>query len=302
MTSVIEILFARRPCLNYVSPAACEAGFSGSGFGVPIIVLSPFGTIPSVGGLVVAGEFPGPFSLSWEITEGAVCYNVYQVVDGELILILECVPAPPPGGPGVELPPGSPEGGDTYVVTPITPEGEGPPGNPVTTPTAGDPGGPCVEIGSDTTCAYGSTGERYRIKNYNANLFDISDCGLSFTNCVNCEIFPDTNCVDPVPWTGTFPVKVNDGHFIDQEFEPDIPCGGCPWPPAHLLHGFCIAAFLVTGAAPNSTGCGWYIEIDAPFVAGVWTGVKSKGEGPEGIYIRNGGCCPGPACVEIEAY
>lgn len=144
MTSVMEILFARRPYLNYVSPAACEASFSGSGFGVPIIVLAPFGTIAPVGGLIIAGEFPGPFTLTWTPTPGALCYNIYQVVDGELVLIFECVPSPSPEGPGIQLPPGNPEGGDTYVVTPITPEGEGPPGNPVTTPTSGDPPGDCI--------------------------------------------------------------------------------------------------------------------------------------------------------------
>jgi len=143
VTSVMEILFARRPCINYVSPAICEGDVaSGSGFGVPIIVLEPFGTIPQVGGLVIAGEFPGPFFLDWTPVPGALCYNIYQVIDGELVLIFECVPQPPEG-PGHPLPPGSPGGGDTYVVTPITPEGEGPPGNPVTTPTGGDPG--CID-------------------------------------------------------------------------------------------------------------------------------------------------------------
>jgi len=304
MTSVMEILFARRPCINYVSPAVCEGDTSGSGFGAPIIVLEPFGVIPVVGGLVVAGEFPGPFFLDWEPVPGALCYNIYQVVNGELMLIFECV-LQPPGGPGGghPLPPGSPGGGDTYVVTPVTPEGEGEPGIPVTTPTSSDPPGDCEETGVDTTCAYGAVGEKYRIKNYSAGWFDISGCGLTWTDCVNCEVFPDTNCVDPVPWVGTFPVKVNDGHFIDQEFEPNIPCGGCPWPPAHLLHGFCISAQLIAvSGVPNSTGCGWAIEINAPIAGAVWTGVKTKGEGPTGKYIRNGGCTPGPECVEIEAY
>ena len=124
---------ARRLCINYVSPAICEGDTSGSGFGVPIIVLEPLGSIPQAGGLVVAGEFPGPFFLDWVPVPGALCYNIYQVVGEELVLIFECVPQ---GPGGIILPPGSPGGGDTYIVTPITPEGEGSASEPVTTPSS----------------------------------------------------------------------------------------------------------------------------------------------------------------------
>lgn len=303
MTSVIEVLFARRPEINYVSPPACEVIISA--FSGLLITLSTIGRIPAAGGLIIRGEWPGPFSLDWSTEQGegppVICYNIYQVVDGQLLLVAECV-NPPPGGGGVPLPPG----GGTFVVTPVTPEGEGPPSPPITTPGAPppdeNPPSDCTETGNDTTCAYGPTGNRYRINNYHAAWFDISECGLSFTNCINCEIFPDTNCVNPVPWVGSFPVKVNDGMFIDQEFEPNSPCGGCPWPPAHLLHGFCISAQLITSSAPNETGCGWAIVVNAPFVGNVWTGVKSKGEGPTGKYVRQSGCCPGPECVIVEAY
>lgn len=307
MNSVMEILFHRRPPLNYIAPSACEAILSGSS--IVSIVLPSFQRIKRVGGLTVLGVAPGPFSLNWETEPGAdppvICFNLYQVVDGVLTLVAECV-TPPPGGGGVPIPGGGTPGG-SYVVTPVTPEGEGEPSDPITLPTSGggggeNPPGECDETGDDTTCAYGATGEQYRIKGFNAGWFNIADCGLSWTTCTNCEIFPDFNCVEPQPWDGTFGTKVNDGQFIDQPFEPSMPCGGCPWPHSWLLHGFCISAQLATAAAPNSTGCGWHVTISAPFVGTVWSGIKSKGEGPVGKYVRIAGCCPGPECLEIEAY
>lgn len=150
MNSVMDILFARRPCINYVSPAICEGDItSGSGFGLPSIVLEPFGGFPPVVGMTIAGDFPGPFSLSWEASPGAICYNVYRMEDGELVLIFECVQAPGGGGGGgggggdpIILPPGgNPDGGDVIVVTIVTPDGEGPPSHTITTPTNPSGGG-----------------------------------------------------------------------------------------------------------------------------------------------------------------
>ena len=201
MNAIFDVLHARRPPINYVSPPVCEALASGSGaLGELLILLNPFGRIPAVGGLVVFGESPGPFSLTWNTTPGdgppIICYNIYQVVDGNLILVSECVTPPTDPDTGVPLPPGSPGGGDTYVVTPVTPEGEGPPSPPITTPVIPPvpPEDPCgTNEGEDTTCAYGAVGNRYRIKNYNSALFDISGCGLSFTTCRQCEVEPETN-------------------------------------------------------------------------------------------------------------
>jgi len=437
MNSIVEVLYARRPIINYVSPAACEPPIASTGIALLSIFLPAlFTKLTPMGKPRIFGTFPGPFFIDWETFPGAICYNIYQVVNGQLVLLYECVT----NGP-IVVPPGD------YVVTPVTPEGEGPPSPPngtgtpespeppapplggnfgpciggwslfstkitpnqvttwfgtntnfapgtykivveldsnfsgespclavqfpedytaewndgtnsalnpyntdftcyatvedmfAATPPPYDfqfvhtggkigvnpqgnnklkfslylqcggggeppdpPSGPCEETGDDTTCAYGPTGDRYRIVDYSEGLFDISLCGLSWTTCVNCESYPDTNCVDPIPWAGTFPVKVDDGYFIEQEFEPASPCGGCPWPPAHLLHGFCIGASLRTSGSFNSTGCGWAIHIFSYLGQDIWTGVKNKGEGPVGIYQRIAGCCPGPECMRIEAY
>lgn len=143
MISVTEVLFARRPEINYVSPPACEVIISA--FSGLLITLATIGKIPAPSGLIVIGEWPGPFFLNWGTAPGSgppvICYNIYQVVGEQLLLVAECV-NPPPGGGGVPLPPGSPGGGDTYVVTPVTPEGEGPPSLPITTPVQ-PPG--CIE-------------------------------------------------------------------------------------------------------------------------------------------------------------
>ncbi len=305
MNSELEILFSRRPSINYVSPAICEGDVSSTGS--PVIVLQPFPGIPKLTGVFIT-EVGGTFRLEWETTDGAVCYNIYEVIDGELVLVLECVP-----NSDVELPPG----GGEFVVTPITPDGEGPPSDPVSTdepvidPPIDPPSDCPTESGVPTTCDLtGPYDVRYRIKDYSASWFDITSCGLTDTICRNCQTQPDTNCVDAVPWTGTFPVREFNipGVFhgwIDQEYEYG-PFDMGPPPPAHQLHGFCIVCTLRSASVSSPTGCGWAVRIDGyyngSFTPLVWTGEKKVGETPAGRYYRTSGCCPGPECLEIEAY
>jgi hypothetical protein len=136
VNSVMEVLFPRRPPINYVAPAACEAILSGSSFGNLLVLLSPFGRLHGVRGLFVTGSGSGPFTLNWDNSTTAgdeppvICYNVYKLVGGILTLVAECVT----GGP-VDVP----DAGD-YTVTPVTPEGEGP-GVTVSTPTPPEGGG-----------------------------------------------------------------------------------------------------------------------------------------------------------------
>ena len=76
MKIVIDPLFLRRPKLNYVSPAVCEAIFSGTGS--PIIILSDISKLPGPTGLVFGGV--GGKRLTWNVYPGALCYNVYSAV------------------------------------------------------------------------------------------------------------------------------------------------------------------------------------------------------------------------------
>ncbi len=85
----LEVLYLRRPKIEYVSPPVCEGMFSGSGF--PIIVLEPFGQLDLVTGLVLGAEGNG-FRLSWNAYPGALCYNVYLLQDdGSYLLVAECI-------------------------------------------------------------------------------------------------------------------------------------------------------------------------------------------------------------------
>lgn len=126
MNTVWDILYLRRPVLNYVSPPVCEVIFSGSSN--PVIILSerPIGQVT---GLVLSGS--GIFQLRWNVFPGAICYNVYFIGgDNVAVILAQCIAEPvfnvPPGlGPG-EL-----------VVTPITLEGEGPISDPVDLPGGG---------------------------------------------------------------------------------------------------------------------------------------------------------------------
>jgi hypothetical protein len=73
---VIDPLFLRRPKINYISPAVCEAVFSGTGS--PIIILSDISKLPGPTGLVFSGV--GSRRFTWNRYPGALCYNVYTAV------------------------------------------------------------------------------------------------------------------------------------------------------------------------------------------------------------------------------
>lgn len=134
MRSTFEILFSRRPPLNYDCPPVCETAFSGSGS--PVIVLDPF-SVGRVSGLILSGM--GHRHLSWNSYPGAICYSVYQADNsdepfGSYHIIAECLPdnnfdLPPTGGP--------------FVVTAVTPDGETPPSTP---PIGGGDGANVVDV------------------------------------------------------------------------------------------------------------------------------------------------------------
>lgn len=128
MNSIFQVLYNRRPVLNYVAPPVCETLFSGTG--APVIVLDPIASLGPVTGLVLGGV--GGFQLSWNRYPGAICYSVYQADNadepfGTYHLIAECIP-----DATFTLPPGG-----TYRVTVITRDGESPPSAPVTTTGGG---------------------------------------------------------------------------------------------------------------------------------------------------------------------
>jgi hypothetical protein len=140
MSASLDVLFLRRPRIDYVSPPICENVFTGSGS--PVIVLEAFGGLDKITGVVIDGDFPNRI-VRWPEYPGAICYTIYEVGDdGELIIIAECVE-----GPEYPLPP---DVDGPIVVTPITPDGEGDPSDPVTPPPDGGGGGGCEEFCDET--------------------------------------------------------------------------------------------------------------------------------------------------------
>lgn len=135
-----ELLYLRRPKIDYISPPVCEVILSATGFPISISdALDPF-TPPVIFGAVVTGEggqgSGGPLTLSWDDVPGALCYTIYQAVDpfnpnGDFEILQECLPS----GGGEDCPPGKtcfslPEQG-CYKISVITAEGESPLSQPI---------------------------------------------------------------------------------------------------------------------------------------------------------------------------
>lgn len=135
MFEEVDVIKARRVPLIYVCPPFCEAEFSSTA--APTIILSPNRRRRGPTGLRLTND-GGVLTLSWDTVDGAICYNVYSVInfgepDQSYVLIAECITnthvivecATPPC---------------TFVVTVITPDGESEPSDPS---VDGGPGGSC---------------------------------------------------------------------------------------------------------------------------------------------------------------
>lgn len=129
----LEVLFARRPLLNYTSPAICEAVFSSTSF--PVLVLAATPVKAKISGLVLTfkGE-GGDFILNWNNYPGALCYSVYKLrntIDpfSDYVLVAECI-SDPTYDPSL-WPLDNPDELGCYVITAITAEGETEFGDPI---------------------------------------------------------------------------------------------------------------------------------------------------------------------------
>lgn len=77
MNVILDILFLRRPKIEYVSPPVCEAQFSSSS--EPIIILEDIARLHSPTGLRLGGT--SSRFLNWDTYPGQVCYSVYVQAD-----------------------------------------------------------------------------------------------------------------------------------------------------------------------------------------------------------------------------
>jgi len=123
MKTSLDVLFLRRPVLNYVSPPVCDVLFSSSSG--PVIVLDALGHLTGVSGIILDGT--GRFRLSWNSYPGALCYSIYEAVDpahpetSEYVLVAECIQDTfyDPGHSGC------------FRISAITPDGETPLSAPI---------------------------------------------------------------------------------------------------------------------------------------------------------------------------
>lgn len=121
MKSSLDVLFLRRPVLNYVSPPICDVLFSSSSG--PVIILNPLGHLSGVTGHIAGGS--GRWHLSWDNYPGALCYSVYRATDrehpdsSEYVVIAECINGGFDTGPGC------------YRISAITLDGETPLSEPL---------------------------------------------------------------------------------------------------------------------------------------------------------------------------
>lgn len=148
----IEVLHARRPTLNYVSPAICEAAFSGSSTSLVLDTSSGLGPITGLDVEYLADQ--GLFRVFWDPYPGALCYNVYRANNpnepgGAFTLLLSCHPTP------YFFTPDCPE---CFLVTAVTLLGETPFAGPVC--TVCPPGSGTIYFNTEQTvsCAEGETG------------------------------------------------------------------------------------------------------------------------------------------------
>jgi len=150
-----DILFLRRPALNYVSPPICEVIFSGTGG--PVIFTGDIFIRESV--LNVAfGPADGGFpTITWSPVPDALCYTIYysESESGSFTILEECIPA---DGCSPEPCFVLPKSG-CYRISAITPEGETELSDPICTTTTPSlfvetdsatdvttPGGSCTNI------------------------------------------------------------------------------------------------------------------------------------------------------------
>lgn len=159
-----DVLHPRRATLNYISPAICEASFSGSSFATLVLEALERNRLTQITGYRFSNfdETTNTYTVEWNVYPDALCYNIYTAnnpgdPNTTYTLVAECVSDPnydpnnPTGGPG--------GGGGTPGTpgNPTTPGNPGIPGGGVVTP--GVPGTPGTPGGGIIVTAVTPTGE-----------------------------------------------------------------------------------------------------------------------------------------------
>lgn len=227
----LDVLHMRRPPLNYVSPAICDAVFSSTSF--PTLILNALPVKPSITGLritFIGNE--GDFRLNWDNYPGAICYSVYKLNDandpfGDFTIIAECI-SDEEFDPNDWLIPFDKDEPACYIVTAITLEGEVTATDPICTP-GGPPPGPEPPDGGECISNTSPLPEGFAGTPYSTTLtpdgpaedpqWTITDGSLpgGLTLDIN------TGTISGTPtFSGTFPIKVrltkDGGGFCEEDF------------------------------------------------------------------------------------
>lgn len=124
MNTVLDVLFLRKPQIEYVSPPVCEAIFSGSG--TVTIILDPLPHLIAPTGPILGGFGGTRRYLTWNSYPGQICYSIYFEADpgnpnSPYNLISECIP-----NHSIRV-----CSAGYFKITAITPAGESAPTTPV---------------------------------------------------------------------------------------------------------------------------------------------------------------------------
>jgi hypothetical protein len=131
----LDVLHARQPKLDYISPAVCEYVFSGSGFS-SLLLDENWDDDPVSGATFIIYGNGGDHRLRWNPVIGAICYMIYRADDplnpltSTYTLVADCVegetwdPPPPPGGGPIPC----------YIIQALTEDGLGALSTPICYP------------------------------------------------------------------------------------------------------------------------------------------------------------------------
>lgn len=208
-----DVLHPRRATLNYISPAICEAIFSGSSFATLVLESNSHALTPVTGFRYNFNASNGTWSIYWDNYPNGICYNVYAAdnptdPNTTFTLVAECLPDPfwnPPtpggGGGGGKPPPGTP--GSVIVITVITTGGESPfpptPPGPLPPPPGG--GNTFYNVEYTASCPAGTTGSPVTIPaGAYSSVVSQADADALAVAAAEAAISCVPDCIT-VPWT-----------------------------------------------------------------------------------------------------
>ena len=154
-----------------------------------------------------------------------------------------------------------------------------------------------VRLNTDACpCLCDSSGSQYRLKAY-------TDGDLAASTCTNCQDLPGGETGSA--WGGDFNHR-GSGAGTDDTCYWEYRYGGALW---ILIDGKTVykSETYVYRTRDESGACHWVMQIACqgpadPYLHVLWSGAKSTGQTPAGVYTRTGGFLASPSSLEVESY